>query len=361
MDFDPHWVAWEITGKCDLNCIHCRAKASFQENPNELKTEEIYSTLDSIASFSKPVIILTGGEPLMRSDIFDIIAYGRKSGLRMAMSPNGHSITEERAKLMKDAGIQMISISLDGSTREVHDDFRGQEGSFEGTMRGIETARKYGIDFQINSSFAKRNQDEAPRLLQMAKDLGAKAWFMFMIVPTGRGENIMGELVSNEDYDRMLYWFYSEQKKNEIFMRAVCAPHYFRIQRQKAKEENTTIENRGSGFRAATKGCLAGQTFVFISRVGDVYPCGYFPVKAGNVRDTSFEKIWNESKLFKDLRNWDAYKGRCGVCEYKALCGGCRARALAVHGDYMAEEPYCRHLPVRMKTTEQKRTPAGTI
>ncbi|RMF92934.1 MAG: radical SAM protein [Candidatus Schekmanbacteria bacterium] len=349
MEFTPQWIAWEITGKCDLNCIHCRAKASFIENPNELKTEEIFHTMDNIASFSKPVIILTGGEPLLREDVFDIIAYGRKKGFRMAMSPNGHSITEEKAKMMKEAGIQMISISLDGSTKEVHDNFRRQEGSFEGTMKGIETAKKYGIDFQINSSFSKRNQDEIPKMLELSKRLGAKAWFMFMIVPTGRGKEIIDELIDSEDYEKILNWFYEEQKKKEIFMRPVCAPQYFRIKAQRAKADGLKVQGEGRGFRAESKGCLGGQTFVFISRIGDVSPCGYFPAKAGNIREASFEEIWKHSKLFKDLRNWKSYKGKCGICEYNPVCGGCRARALALKGDYMEEEPYCPHIPARIK------------
>jgi radical SAM protein with 4Fe4S-binding SPASM domain len=313
--------------------------------------------LDDIASYAKPVVVLSGGEPLVRKDVFDIARYGTEKGLRMCLATNGVLVTDETCESIKASGIKIVSLSLDGSTREVHDDFRCQEGAFDGTLRAARLFKKHGIEFIINSSFTKRNQDEIPRVYRLAKELGATAWYMFMIVPTGRGEDIMSELISKEEYEEILDWHYDMEKEEEdILVRPTCAPHYYRVRLQRAKEEGEKVKHRTLKFSTGgSKGCLAGQLICLIDVDGNVLPCSYFPKAAGNVREQSFKDIWENSELFRDMRDFKSYTGRCGSCEYVNVCGGCRARAYAMHGDYMAEEPFCTYVPMRMKRAAEAR------
>jgi radical SAM protein with 4Fe4S-binding SPASM domain len=313
--------------------------------------------LDDIASYAKPVVVLSGGEPLVRKDVFDIARYGTEKGLRMCLATNGVLVTDETCESIKASGIKIVSLSLDGSTREVHDDFRCQEGAFDGTLRAARLFKKHGIEFIINSSFTKRNQDEIPRVYRLAKELGATAWYMFMIVPTGRGEDIMSELISKEEYEEILDWHYDMEKEEEdILVRPTCAPHYYRVRLQRAKEEGEKVKHRTLKFSTGgSKGCLAGQLICLIDVDGNVLPCSYFPKAAGNVREQRFKDIWENSELFRDMRDFKSYTGRCGSCEYVNVCGGCRARAYAMHGDYMAEEPFCTYVPMRMKRAAEAR------
>jgi radical SAM protein with 4Fe4S-binding SPASM domain len=313
--------------------------------------------LDDIASYAKPVVVLSGGEPLVRKDVFDIARYGTEKGLRMCLATNGVLVTDETCEHIKASGIKIVSLSLDGSTREVHDDFRCQEGAFDGTLRAARLFKEHGIEFIINSSFTKRNQEEIPRVYRLAKELGATAWYMFMIVPTGRGEDIMSELISKEEYEEILDWHYDMEKEEEdILVRPTCAPHYYRVRLQKAKEEKEKVKHRTLKFSTGgSKGCLAGQLICLIDVDGNVLPCSYFPKAAGNVRKQSFKDVWENSELFRDMRDFKSYTGRCGSCEYVNVCGGCRARAYAMHGDYMAEEPFCTYVPMRMKRAAEAR------
>jgi radical SAM protein with 4Fe4S-binding SPASM domain len=318
--------------------------------------------LDDIASYAKPVVVLSGGEPLVRKDVFDIARYGTEKGLRMCLATNGVLVTDETCESIKASGIKIVSLSLDGSTREVHDDFRCQEGAFDGTLRAARLFKKHGIEFIINSSFTKRNQDEIPRVYRLAKELGATAWYMFMIVPTGRGEDIMSELISKEEYEEILDWHYDmekddmEKEEEDILVRPTCAPHYYRVRLQRAKEEGEKVKHRTLKFSTGgSKGCLAGQLICLIDVDGNVLPCSYFPKAAGNVREQRFKDIWENSELFRDMRDFKSYTGRCGSCEYVNVCGGCRARAYAMHGDYMAEEPFCTYVPMRMKRAAEAR------
>lgn len=350
-EFVPKWIAWETTRRCNLNCIHCRSSSTLDSAEGGLTTEESFKLIDDIASFSQPVLVLSGGEPLLRKDIFEIAAYGTEKGLRMCLATNGTLIDDEACEKIKASGIRMVSLSLDGSTQEIHDNFRNQEGAFAGTLRGIDYLKKHKVDFLINSSITKRNQDDIPNIYRLAKELGATAWYMFLIVPTGRGEEIMAELVSKEDYEDILTWhFHQELEEDEMLMRPTCAPHYYRISLQKAKEEKIDYKRRTLTFSTGGgKGCVAAQVICLIDSYGNVQPCSYFPMSAGNVKDTPFREIWEKSDLFKNLRDFDKYKGRCGSCEYLNVCGGCRARADAVYGDYLEEEPFCNYLPLRMK------------
>ncbi len=351
MEFKPKWIAWEITRRCNLRCVHCRSSSEMEiKGHPDFSTGEAFGILDNISGYAKPVVVLSGGEPLIRTDVFDIARYGAGKGLRMCLATNGTLVTDEICGRIKDSGIKIVSLSLDGSTELVHDDFRNEKGAFSGTVNAARLFKEHGIEFIINSSFTKRNQEEIPKVYRLAKELGATAWYMFMIVPTGRGEEIMNELISKEDYEDILEWHYRMEKDEpDMLVRPTCAPHYYRVVLQKAKEEKSKFERRTLKFSTGgSKGCIAGQLICLINVDGDVFPCSYFPKSAGNVRRQSFKEIWEDSELFRDLRDFKKYKGKCGSCEYINVCGGCRARAYSVYGDYLDEEPFCSYMPAKM-------------
>jgi len=338
-------VAWEITRNCNLSCVHCRASATMGPYKGELDTDACLRLLDQIQRVGDPIVILTGGEPLLRSDIFEVARYGTRLGLRMVMAPNGTLITAEKARQMADAGIQRISISLDGSTQEIHDRFRGVAGAFDGALRGIANAKKAGIPFQINTTITQSNLDQIPAIQKLAVDLGAVAHHIFLLVPTGRGKYIVDKEINAEEYEATLNWFYDQRDQTPLQLKATCAPHYYRILRQRAKEDGQNVTFETHGLDAVTRGCLGGVGFCFISHTGIVQPCGFLNVPCGDVTQNTFQDIWNQSDVFLRLRDYDALTGKCGDCEYKKVCGGCRARAFEATGDYMAEEPLCNYIP----------------
>lgn len=342
-------VAWEVTRNCNLNCIHCRAAATKGPHAGELDTAACLKVLDEIREVGKPVIILTGGEPLLRDDIFEIARYGNNKGLRMVMAPNGTLVTEEKAKEMVASGIQRISISLDGATRESHDRFRKVDGAFEGALRGISWAKKAGLDFQVNTTITQQNYVELPAIQQLAVDLGAVAHHIFLLVPTGRGKYILDGEISAQQYEETLNWFYEQKDKVPLQLKATCAPHYYRILRERAREEGKQVTFKTHGLDAVTRGCLGGVGFCFISNTGIVQPCGFLDVNCGNVTETPFSRIWYDSQVFNALRDFDGLQGKCGKCEYRKVCGGCRARAYEATGDYLAEEPLCLYQPKAMQ------------
>src|SRR4030043_584946 len=352
MEFTPKWIAWEITRRCNLRCVHCRSASEFEVKGHpDFSTDEAFRIIDDIVSYAKPVIVLSGGEPLVRKDVFEIAEYGSEKGLRMCLATNGTLVTDDICKKIKNSGIKIVSLSLDGSEEAVHDNFRNQKGAFGGTINAARLFKKYGIEFIINSSFTKRNQEEIPKIYKLAKKLGATAWYMFMIVPTGRGQEIMDELISKEDYEEILEWHYQmEKNETDMLVRPTCAPHYYRVRMQKAKEEGIKIQPRTLSFSTGGgKGCICAQTIAFIDSKGNLQPCSHFPVVAGNGKRQPFKEIWYHSELFESLRAFEKYKGRCGECEYLNVCGGCRARADAVLGDYLEEEPFCDYVPIRTK------------
>ncbi|MFO7963474.1 MAG: heme b synthase [Desulfobacterales bacterium] len=338
-------VAWETTRNCNLSCIHCRASAEKGPFKGELDTQASYDLLDQIAEVGNPIVILTGGEPLMRPDIFDIAAYGTEKGLRMVMAPNGTLITRENARKMVTAGIKRISISLDGATEQTHDRFRGVTGAYKGAVNGIRLAKEAGLAFQINTTVTRTNLDEIPAIHALAVSLGAAAHHIFLLVPTGRGKYIVDQEITADEYERTLNWFYDRRDKSPLQLKATCAPHYYRILRQRAKKEGKTVTFSSHGMDAATRGCLGGTGFCFISHRGIVQPCGFLDLPCGDVTEKPFSTIWKESEVFLRLRDFDNLKGKCGICEYKNVCGGCRARAFEATGDYLAEEPLCSYQP----------------
>ncbi len=356
MEFAPKWIAWEITRRCNLRCVHCRSSSEMEAKGHpDFSTDEAYRILDDIVSYANPVVVLSGGEPLSREDVFDIATYGTGKGLRMCLATNGTLVDDSACEKIKTSGIRIVSLSLDGADETVHDDFRNQKGAFAGTVNAARLFKKHEIQFIINSSFTKRNQEQIPLVYKLAKELGATAWYMFMIVPTGRGEEIMKELITKEDYDGILDWHYDMEKDEDLMLvRPTCAPHYYRVVLQKAKEDGESFKRRTLKFSTGgSKGCLAGQLICLIDVDGNVLPCSYFPLPAGNVRTQSFKEIWENSELFKNLRDFKSYKGKCGSCEFVNVCGGCRARAYAINGDYLTEEPFCSYTPVKLRKDEK--------
>ncbi len=340
-------VAWETTRNCNLACVHCRASATRGPYEGELDTPASLRLLDDIAKVGKPIVILTGGEPLLRSDIFDLAHYGTQLGLRMVMACNGTLVDEPTAGKMAESGIKRISVSLDGAAAESHDAFRGVPGAFQGALRGLENAKKAGIEFQINTTITQDNLDHIQDILDLAVDLGAVAHHIFLLVPTGRGKYIIDKAIDAAQYEETLNWFYDQREKVPLQLKATCAPHYYRILRQRAHEEGKKITFQSHGLDAVTRGCLGGIGFCFVSHVGTVQPCGFLDLNCGNVSQTSFVDIWRSANVFENLRNYDELTGKCGPCEYKRVCGGCRARAYEATGDYMTEEPLCDYQPAR--------------
>lgn len=340
-------VAWETTRRCNLSCVHCRAAAEDHVYENELDTAAAMRLMDQIREVGQPIIILTGGEPLLRADIFEIAAYGTKIGLRMVMAPNGTMITQESAVKMKGSGIKRISISLDGATKESHDRFRGVEGAFEGALNGIRFAKEAGVEFQINTAITKTNLEEIPKIMALAESLEAVAHHIFLLVPTGRGKYIVDQEIDAIEYEKTLNWFYDQREKTKLQLKATCAPHYYRILRQRAKGEGKQVTFESHGLDAVTRGCLAGTGFCFISHTGEVQTCGFLDVKCGDITKSTFKEVWENSEVFNKLRNFNDLDGKCGICEYRKVCGGCRARAYEATGSYMAEEPLCTYIPLK--------------
>lgn len=378
----PRLVFWETTAGCNLACIHCRRiTVADQLVPQDLTTAEAFDLIDQIAAFARPIFVLSGGEPLFRPDIFDIARHAAGAGLIVALATNGTLITPEVARRIKASGIQRVSISFDGADAPTHNLFRGT-GAFERAVVGMRYLAEIGVPYQINTTVARHNAHQMPQTLDLAKGLGATALHLFLLVPVGCGMEIAGEQqISAAQYEDILNWMYDAEMEGDIELKATCAPHYFRIVRQRQAEERrlgivrqrpdsmhrqaakgahghaaghpgghpgghpTDAANGRHPMNAATKGCLAGTGVCFVSHRGEVFPCGYLPVEAGHVRATSFQQIWQRSPLFDELRNPNALSGKCGLCEFKKVCGGCRARAYGMTMDYLGEEPFCTYAP----------------
>lgn len=357
----PRLVFWETTAACNLQCSHCRrTEAAEGASPDELSTKEAERLIDELAAFGRPVFILSGGEPLLRRDIFDLAERASDQGLTVALASNGTLIDGAAAESIRDCGIRRVSVSLDGPEASVHDAFRRQEGAFDSAMRGIAVLRARGLPVQINVTVAKHNVDRLDDMVGLAKRLGAVALHFFLLVPVGCGLEIAEEqAITADEYEETLVWLYeTERGKPGLQLKATCAPHYFRVVRQRqaaARVSPSPVAPLSPSVRrqtavtgslhAATRGCLAGTGVCFVSHTGKVYGCGYLPVEAGDLRRQSFADIWHRSPFFAELRDFDALKGACGACEFKRVCGGCRARAYAASGDYLAEEPFCIYRP----------------
>lgn len=340
-------VAWEITRRCNLNCVHCRASSERGPYAGELGTQKCLEILDEIAATGRPIVILTGGEPLLREDLFELARYGTDLGLRMVLATNGTLLNPESIGKMIENGIQRVSISLDGSSPESHDRFRQVQGAYERALAGIEELRKAGMEFQINTTVTRHNLDEVPALLDLAVSLGAAAHHLFLLVPTGRARDLVDQEIEAREYERLLHWFYRMRDQVPLHLKATCAPHYYRILRQEAHARGEKVTFETYGLDAVTRGCLGGTAFCFVSHDGIVQPCGYLELPCGDLKEASFGEVWEGSEIFQTLRDFSAYEGKCGRCEYLRVCGGCRARAYEATGNFMAEEPLCNYTPAR--------------
>jgi len=382
----PRLIFWEVTKGCNLRCIHCRATATELSSPTDLATQRALGIIDQIAAYANPILVLSGGEPLYRPDIFKLAAYGTEKGLRVALATNGTMVTKEIARKIIDSGVTRVSISLDGADSMTHDSFRGIPGAFDAAVYGLRNLKELGMSVQINMTIARHNARQLPQVLDLARNLGADALHTFLLVPVGCGVDIAEEqMVPPQEYEDMLNWFYERSLEGGIELKATCAPHYFRVVRQRRAEERRSataaalahgeigpvdiampgstgviIHHNGQrpagpppgahtghpdGMNAMTKGCLAGTGVCFISHEGEVYPCGYLPVMAGDLRKQSFADVWEKSVVFETLRDTGNLKGKCGCCEFRNVCMGCRARAYAANGDYMDAEPFCVYEP----------------
>ena len=329
-EFPLRMIAWELTRNCNLSCVHCRASAACGPHGDELTTDECKDIIDNILAFSSPTVILTGGEPLLREDIFDIIEYGNAKGLRLVIAINGTLLDRQRALKLKEGGIKRVSMSIDGKDRVTHDAFRGVEGSFDAVMNSAKILSDTGLPFQINTTVTRLNADDLESVYTLVRAIGAVAWHIFLLVPVGRGEGLKGEELSAKMYEDVLEWLYTMEKKNEIEMKVTCAPHYYRI-----------VKEKGDAPKSA--GCLAGKSFLFISHKGIAQPCGYLEVPSGDVKASGVQKVWEESPVFRTLRDLASYKGKCSGCKFLRICGGCRARAYELTGDILQEEPLCSY------------------
>lgn len=333
----PHLIAFEVTRRCRFNCPHCRAGADCSPNAQELTTEQCKKILACVADFTKCMVILTGGEPMERSDIYELIHCGQTLGLQMVMATCGYLIDEKSIQGLKEAGISALSLSLDGTSAETHDAIRQAKGAFDSVIAAAETARKAAVQFQINSTISKLNIGESAGIAELAKRLGACCFNPFMLVPTGRGKEIADEILDPVEYEAFLNELLQMKLESEIEVRVTCGPQFARICRQAEAKQLT----------GDVSGCIGGSEFGFISYRGDVQTCGFLDISAGNLIENNFDfgKIWLESEFLKEIRDLSGYKGNCRICEYFAICGGCRARAYALTGDYLADDPVCAYRP----------------
>jgi len=365
----PRLVFWETTAGCNLECIHCRRlEVSRELSKRDLTTEESKNLIAQLAECGRPLLVLSGGEPLMRPDVFDLADHARQQGLACAMATNGTLVDRAVAGKIAAAGIRRVSVSLDGADAGTHDRFRGIAGSFDRALEGIGHLRAAGAPVQVNMTLARHNIEQMEALFALTERIGAVALHVFALVPVGCGVEIADdEMLSPEQTEATLARFYELAKRSRLETRATCAPQYSRLVRQRrramrevrgqrleAREEEAGLEQSHPPGRGPEpgRGCLAGSGVCFISHDGKVFPCGYLPVEAGDVRREKFATIWRESAVFARLRRPDLLTGKCGVCEFAQVCLGCRARAYSQTGDFMSEEPSCPYVPCRKRKSE---------
>ncbi len=373
---------WETTAACNLACVHCRRlDVSRQLSNDDLTTGQAIDMIRSLPQTGRPILVFSGGEPLMRPDLLELAEVAGQVGLPTALATNGTIMDDRLARRIVDVGFRRVSMSFDGPDPQTHDQFRGIDGAFDATVRGFRTLRKRGMSMQINTTIARHNYTKLDTMYQLALDLGADALHIFMLVPVGCGMELSDQIMLQPDeYEDALNWVYDRSLEQKLHLKATCSPHYFRVMRQRAKEDGQAMPRAahphrsmghsgghpgghpsghpgGSGddraMSAVTKGCLAGQAVCFVSHTGEVFPCGYLPVTSGNVKQTPLPRIWRDSQVFSALRDDSKLEGKCGQCEYKKVCMGCRARAYAETHDYLAEEPNCDYTPARLRTARK--------
>jgi radical SAM protein len=345
----PFTIAWEVTRACAYACVHCRADAQHQRDPRELSTEEAFALTDRLADFgNSPILIFTGGDPMMRRDLNELIAYATQKGLRCSLTPTATALpTKERLEQVRKAGIRRIALSLDAPRPEVHDAFRKVPGSWQRTMDILHRAHDVGLSVQINTTVAKHNVDILPEMVPFIQEVGAVQWSVFFLVPTGRA--MIEQMISAEQHEEIFNWLYELSQNAPFDIKGTAAPMYRRvaIERKKAEAGDGPVTFQGAGFQYAdglnrpTKGVNDGNGFLFISHIGEIQPSGFLPITAGIVRENDVVDVYRNHPIFKDLRDYSKLKGTCGTCEYRDVCGGQRGRAYGVTGDYMESDPVC--------------------
>ena len=366
-DQQPFIVIWETTQACDLACVHCRACAQPLRDLLELSTKQAKKLIDDIADLQAPVFVMTGGDPLKRPDIFELVSYCRDRGVRASLTPSATPLlTKEAIWKLKDAGLARLAISLDGSVPELHDKFRQVEGSYECTLNAVRWAREIGLPVQINTTITRHNLHDLDNMIALMERLDVVLWSVFFLVPTGRGSSI--DLISAEEFEQVFEKLYQTAQRVSFDIKSTEAQHYRRFLLQKRVEDRKPGSGKKllpflgvstpDGIGRAPKGINDGKGFVFVSHRGEVYPSGFLPISGGNVRKHSLAEIYRNSPLFKDLRDASKLEGKCGRCEFRDICGGSRARAYALTGNAFAEEPCCIYEPKRAAKPE-KATVAG--
>jgi radical SAM protein len=350
-NLSPFTIAWELTRACAFACRHCRAEAQPKRNPAELTTEEALRLIDDIKRFGDPILVITGGDPMMRRDLFDILQYASSKGLRTSLTPTTtRLVTVERLRRVKDAGVRRVAVSIDGPSADSHDAFRGFPGSFEMAVRIARAVGEAGLSLQVNTTVSRFNVDRLDDFVPLVSSLNAVQWSLFFLVPTGRA--LSGDMISAEQHEQVFAWLCDVSKKAPFDIKSTAAPAYRRVVIQNAARTDAGAGPlAGAGYRyedglnRPTQGVNDGRGFCFISHVGDVCPSGFLPIPAGNVRERSVVDIYRNSKLFRELRDVTLLSGKCGGCRFREVCGGSRARAYAVTGDYLASDPSCVYQP----------------
>ena len=339
----PRLVFWETTGACNLRCVHCRREWD-DAPPNELSTNEVkHHIIDAIVDARwGSILVFSGGEPLMRPDLFELLEYARARGVISALATNATLVDPTLAKRLADLGVSRVSVSLDGPDAPTHDAFRGLPGSFDQAVAGIGALRDAGIDVQINVTFTKKNRDDAVAMIDLVQKLDACAIHVFLLVPVGCGVDLPEDIrLEPDEVEKLLTLFDAEATERDLEIRATCAPQAQRIRRQRARARERKGLPVGRGLAASSKGCLAGGGILFIDAIGKVFPCGYLPLSVGDIREQPLPEILQESKLLASLRDAKLLEGRCQGCEFDAVCGGCRARSYGTTGGLFGEEPSC--------------------
>jgi radical SAM protein len=353
LDFSerPFIAIWEVTQACDLACVHCRASAQPDRHPQELSTDEGKRLIDEIAELRVPVFVLTGGDPIKRPDLFELIGHARSVGVRVSLTPSATPLlTKEIVGRLKEAGLARLAVSMDGASAETHDAFRGLSGSFARTLDAVRWANEVGLPVQINTTFSRRNIGEIDAIVSLMESLKITLWSVFFLVPTGRGK--LNDLLSAEEFEGVFAKVYGLSKTATFDIKTTEAQHYRRfllLQRvRERKVHGSASESRekvSDAIGRAPRGLNDGKGFAFISHTGEVFPSGFLPQSAGNIRRQSLKGIYRESPLFLNLRDPSKLEGKCGACEFKEICGGSRARAFALTGNPHGEEPCCSYIP----------------
>ena len=357
VDFNetPFIVIWEVTQACDLACVHCRASAQPHRNPFELSSAEARALIDQVAELRAPVFVLTGGDPLKRPDIYDLVEYATSRGVRTSLTPSATPLLTREALLkLQASGLARLAISLDGPTAAVHDAFRRVPGSYDWTLRAVRWAREIGLPAQINTTITRHNLEQLDDIIALLETLDIVLWSVFFLVPTGRGQNI--DLISAEEFEQVFEKLYQTSRRVKFDIKSTEAQHYrrFLLQKRTAARRGGEPEaalakvfgaTSADGIGRAPRGINDGKGFVFVSHMGEVFPSGFLPVSAGNVRRRSLAELYRRSPVFVALRDSANLKGKCGICEFREVCGGSRARAYALSGDMFGEEPNCVYQP----------------